>query len=113
MTTFGERLTGSDRDAWPPFAASDIAAYDGSPLRELQDHRIDLTLGNSRAVVRLGGDIDMVAAGDLSGCWRAWTGSPPSRSTSISPQCGSLTPAVCSPSSKPPDGAGRGSFLRC
>jgi anti-anti-sigma factor len=66
MTTFGERLTGPEGHEWPRLAASQLAGYDGSSLRELQDHSIDLTLGNSRALVRLAGDIDMVAAVDLT-----------------------------------------------
>jgi anti-anti-sigma factor len=55
MTTLGERL-----------ATADSQAFEGSRLRVQQEHSIDLTLRNSSALVRLAGDIDMVAAEDLT-----------------------------------------------
>jgi anti-anti-sigma factor len=63
MTTLGERLAGSAGGQWPPL---DVPAFEAARLREEQGHSVDLLLRNGSAVVRLAGDIDMVAAEDLS-----------------------------------------------
>jgi anti-anti-sigma factor len=66
MTVLGERLAGSDEHELRVSGAMDDLASQGFHLREQQDHSIDLTLRTGSALVRLAGDIDMVAAEDLS-----------------------------------------------
>ena len=65
MTTLGERSVGSAGGDWLASAAVGGVRDAGVPLRDPQDHSIDLTLRTGSALVRLSGDIDMVAAEDL------------------------------------------------
>jgi anti-anti-sigma factor len=66
MTTLGQRSAGSDGDQFLPLASSDGPALQSFRLREQQGHSVNLVLRNDSALVRLAGDIDVVAAEDLN-----------------------------------------------